>query len=229
MSKAFDSVRHSPLFENLILLGLSTIFIRLILIMYLLQFANVRWNGQVSDSFSLCNGVTQGAILSAILYCIYVNGLFETLRANKTGCWIKGNYLGMLGYADDNFLLSPTLEGLQEIINTCQEYALEHNLKFSTSIIPAKSKTKCMAFLLQERPLRKLKLGKNDLPWWNYGKHLGNKIDNSNNGMSQDLKEKRACFIDKNNELCQKFSFALIKRFLNFNDQIRNSKKKKLL
>ena len=42
MSKAFDLVRHSTLFEKLILLGLSTIFIRLILIMYLLQFANVR-------------------------------------------------------------------------------------------------------------------------------------------------------------------------------------------
>ena len=65
-----------------------------------------------------------------------------------------------------------------------------------------------MAFLLKERPLRKLKLGENELPWWTYGKHLGNKIDNSGNGMAQDLKEKRARFIDKNNELCQEFHFA---------------------
>ena len=47
---------------------------------------------------------------------------------------IEANYyLGMLGYADDNFLLSPTLDWLQEMINTCDEYAKEHNLKFSTN------------------------------------------------------------------------------------------------
>ena len=154
MSKAFDMVRHSTLFKKLIVLGLSAIFVRLLITMYLLQFANVRWNGHLSEKFALSNGVKQGAVLSAILYCIYVNGLFERLREKRTGCWIKGNYLGSMGYADDNFLLSPSLEGLQEMIKTCEDYSKEHNLKFSTNPIAAKSKTKCMAFLLKERNLR---------------------------------------------------------------------------
>ena len=75
----------------------------------------------------------------------------------------------MIGYADDNFLLSPTMEGLQDMINTCQEYAEEHHLKFSTNPKPEKSKTKCMAFLLKDRELRKLKLGEHELPWWDFG------------------------------------------------------------
>ena len=55
MSKAFDMVKHSVLFRKLIKIGLSLIFIRLIMAMYLMQFANVRWNGHVSDSFTLTN------------------------------------------------------------------------------------------------------------------------------------------------------------------------------
>ena len=38
------------------------------------------------------------------------NGLFKLLRNRKSGCWIQGNYVGILGYADDNFLLAPSEE-----------------------------------------------------------------------------------------------------------------------
>ena len=208
MTKAFDLVMHSVLFKKLIGLGFPPIFIRLLLVMYIMQFANVRWNGTLSSEFKLSNGVKQGAVLSAILYCVYVNGLFQKLREQKTGCWIEDSYLGMLGYADDNFILSPTLDGLQEMLDTCQKYVEDHNLQFSTDIIPAKSKTKCLAYLLKERPLRKLKLCGNELPWWPTGKHLGNKIEDKIDGMRMDMKEKRARFIDRNNELCQEFHFA---------------------
>ena len=67
------------------------------------------WNGSFSSEFPLQNGVKQGAVLSAILYCIYMNGLFKLMRDRRTGCWIEDNFVGMVGYADDNFLLSPTI------------------------------------------------------------------------------------------------------------------------
>jgi len=176
--------------------------------LYALQSARVFWNGTLSDSFPLTNGVKQGAVLSAILYCVYMNGLFELLRKRSSGCWIEENFLGMIGYADDSFLLSPTLDGLQEMLLTCEEYAKEHNLFFSTNPCPKKRKTKCIAYLKNERTLRKLKLCGNDLPWWDNCKHLGNKIQNVSNGMKQDVLEKRAKYISKNMELNQEFSFA---------------------
>ena len=83
MTKAFDLVRHSKLFRKLIDGGLSVIFVRLILVMYQKQTANVRWNGTKSKCFPISNGVKQGAVLSAILYCFYVNGLFQLLRKRK--------------------------------------------------------------------------------------------------------------------------------------------------
>ena len=84
MTKAFDLVRHSSLFRKLIQAGLSIIFVRLLLFVYTMQYANIRWNGQVSDFFSLCNVVRQGGIISAILYCFYVNELFQLLRYGRS-------------------------------------------------------------------------------------------------------------------------------------------------
>ena len=69
MTKAFNLVQHSKLFRKLIDEGLPCIFIRLILVMYIFQKANVKWNGKISSHFSLSNGVKQGGVISAILYC----------------------------------------------------------------------------------------------------------------------------------------------------------------
>ena len=91
----------------------------------------------------------------------------------------------------------------------CEDYAVLHNLKFSTNADPAKSKTKCLAFCLKERVLPRLKLRGNDLPWVNTGKHLGIKIKNNpRNVIGQDIMEKRAQFIQRTNELSQEFAYA---------------------
>ena len=97
-------------------------------------------------NFLLSNRVKQGRVIKAILYCFYVNGLFKLFRERKSGCWIQGRFLGIMGYADDNFLIAPSRESLQEMLDTCQEYALSHNLQFSTNPDPEKSKTKCLKF-----------------------------------------------------------------------------------
>ena len=46
----------------------------------------------------------------------------------------------------DNFLLSPNIDALQEMIKTCESFAKEHNLQFSTDPDPVKCKTKLIAF-----------------------------------------------------------------------------------
>ena len=89
MSKAFDRVKHSLLFKKLVEKGLSGLYICWLLVMYQEQTANVRWNNETSYNFSLSNGVKQGAVLSAILFCVYVDDLYKLLRKQKSGCWIK--------------------------------------------------------------------------------------------------------------------------------------------
>ena len=75
-----------------------------------------------------------------------------------------------------------------------------------------------MAFLIKDRELRNLKLGEHELPWWDFGKQLGNKVDNSKNWMTKDLCEKRARYISRNNELCQEFYFAHPETLFNINE-----------
>ena len=208
MTKAFDLVKHSLMFKKLLDAGLPAIFVRLLIFIYMNQFANVRWDGSYSSIFNLSNGVRQGAVLSAILYCFYVNDLFKILRKNGTGCWINSNYFGIIGYSDDSFLLAPSLDSLQEMLNICEKYAEIHNLRFSTDPNPNKCKTKCLAFLKKERNLSCLTLCGNPLPWVKSGKHLGNTLENAVNGMKLDIKTKRASYIAKNNELIQEFHFA---------------------
>ena len=209
MKKAFDLVKHSLLFQKLVDRNIPPIFLRLLLYMYMHQTAKVKWNGTLSNAFSILNGVKQGAVLSAILFCVYIDDLIKELRRNRDGCWINNRYVGIIVYADDIVLLSPSLDSLQNMVNTCSKYASKFHLIFSTHEDPQKSKTKCMAFSRKTKKLRKIDLNGKALPWVIKVKHLGSTIKNNINcNMSQDLLEKRAAYIARNNELNQEFHYA---------------------
>ena len=210
MTKAFDNVKHSLLFRKLIDKGIPSIYLRLLLNMYTKQRASVKWSNTLSDTFPLGNGVKQGGVLSPRLYCIYTDDLFTLMRKSKTGCWISGGFVGILGYADDLILLSPSLDGLQEMIRTCEDYARSLNLSFSTNVNPKKCKTKCMAFLRHERNLKSITLEGKCLPWVKTARHLGCKINDNIriSSLNDDLMEKRAIYVNKVNELTQEFYFA---------------------
>ena len=71
MTKAFDNVKQSTLFWKLEEQGIPPIFLRLLVVMYSKQQANVKWNNNISDSFQIRNGVKHGAVLSPSLLCIH--------------------------------------------------------------------------------------------------------------------------------------------------------------
>jgi hypothetical protein len=54
-----------------------------------------------------------------------------------------------------------------------EDFSTSHGLQFSTDVNPAKSKTKCIAWLQELRPLARLILSGNELPWVDSLKHLG--------------------------------------------------------
>jgi hypothetical protein len=208
MTKAFDNVKQSLLFEKLMDRKLPFIYLRLILQSYIHQKANVCWNGHISDDFTISNGVKQGGVLSPLLFCVYIDDLFGMLRKKKTGCWIKNDFVGVLGYADDLLLLAPSRDALQEMIKNCEDFAASVNLAFSTHVKPEKCKTKCMALLQQPRKIKNIKMNGKDLPWVSAAKHLGSKVTDVSGALAKDLMEKRATYINKVNELNQEFSYA---------------------
>ena len=124
------------------------------------------------------NGVRQGAVLSPVLYCFYMNNLFKIMKNSKNGCFIGSYYAGMFGYADDILLICPSRTGLQEMLKLAEDYANSHNIAFSTDPNPKKSKTKGIIFKQSKKIINpeRIKLCGNPLPWIEGAKYLGNYI-----------------------------------------------------
>ena len=83
MSKAFDLTLHSLMFKKMLSIGMNPIFVRLLIFIYTNQTANVRWNGEVSELFSIRNGCGQGKVIAALAYCLYVEELFSLLDTRE--------------------------------------------------------------------------------------------------------------------------------------------------
>ena len=126
-TKAFDVCKFSILFRKLSL-KLSPIFLRLIVYIYVNQFSNVRYGGEVSSSFSVSNGVGQGKILAGFVYCFYCHDFFEILKNSGYGCFVNDVYAGVYGYSDDDLLLAPTYTALAAMIKIAESYFSTHGL-----------------------------------------------------------------------------------------------------
>ena len=96
--------------------------------------------------FTVSNGVRQGDVSSAILFALYIDELLNVLRQAKIGSHIDGIFYGALVFTDDILLLSASCSGLQAMVNLCQSFVAQKNLKFGTHPNPDKSKTKCIVF-----------------------------------------------------------------------------------
>ena len=166
------------------------------LFIYVNQSCKVKWN---NDTNHYNNGVRQGAVSSAILFSVYIDDLILVLKRSRLGCEIDGIYFGILVYADDILLLSASRMGLQSMVNICERFTSERNMKFATNQDPVKSKTKCIAFSKRVRDCQNLapiRLNGQDLPWVNKVSHLGCTLE-SNNSMKTDIQQKRGKFIGK--------------------------------
>ena len=84
----------------------------------------VRWGAEVSISFNVTKGVRQGSVLSPLLFSVHMDQLSYSLNQNATGCCVGDDCLNHLIYADDICCFSPSIEGLQELIDICSDYAL---------------------------------------------------------------------------------------------------------
>jgi len=208
-TKAFDRISFQTLFVKLCTTGISGVILRFLLYMYMHQQSCVSWNGCSSVKFNVSNGVRQGSVLSPILFGFYMEDLIKKVIKSNMGCKIGNIFTGILVYADDIILLAPKRQALQHLIDTCGQYANQHNLLFSTHVDPCKSKSKCLYFT-QKRSncvdVKCLLLNGKELPWVKNAKHLGNILDTNN--CNRDIDVKRGVTIGKINGVLQEFNFA---------------------
>ena len=75
LSKAFDSVSHQRLLQKLSAVGASPATVSWFQSYLTGRTQSVRIDSVSSDPLLITHGVPQGAILSPLLFCTYLNGL----------------------------------------------------------------------------------------------------------------------------------------------------------
>jgi len=151
--------------------------------------------------FTTSNGVRQGGILSPKLFTLYIDYLSILLYDLKIGCYIEFTCMNHYFYADDMCLLAPSAIGLQQLINVCTDYGIEHDIVFN----PVKSK--CMAILPNRYKLSlpTVSLNGDDLVYTDNIKYLGVILNNTLSD-DNDIMRQLRCLYASSNILLRKFS-----------------------
>ena len=130
-TKAFDRIEFTRLFHILLDNQFNAVYARCLLYMYTNQQLQIHWNGCYSKSFYVKNGVKQGGVLSPFLFGLYLDKLIKTLRDSGMGCYVGPHFMGCIAYADDLVLMSPTKNGLLQMLDICNQFSLDYKLKFN--------------------------------------------------------------------------------------------------
>ena len=147
LSKAYDRVSCYRLFNKLLKLECPIYVVKFLNAWYVDQQTRIKWNNRLSQPFGVRNGLRQGSVLSPILFNVYIDDLLQQLEKSGDGARLGGIYVGALAYADDITLLSPTVSGMQRLLDICSSYTENHNLIFNCqkTTVVAFAKCQCRA------------------------------------------------------------------------------------
>ena len=169
---AFDVVSHPVLMVKLYEQGINSHLWRLIRSMYSGLTAKVKWEGEVSSSFSIRQGVQQGEILSTNFYKTNSNDLQLELEDRCLGKFIGPIYTGCPTVADDVLLLSEDDEESQLMFNLSYIKSEEkrYHIHPQKSVVVRKNMTRAK---LNQEVISEWKLGSTSVIVKSETVHLG--------------------------------------------------------
>ena len=199
--KAFDVVNHVILKKTLFDEGVAPDLWSVVDNLYSDMSSKIKWHGQLSEKFSIQQGVRQGSILSPHLYKMYVNPLLEELKRSAIGAHIGTIYVGTLAVADDFLFLSNCPDELQVMLNLSGSFSGERRY----NIHPTKT-------TLVSRISTRLSRGEDINRQWFIGESIiGQKTETEHLGIIRSEKDENKLNINKRISLARRTLYALIK------------------
>ncbi|CAG4949079.1 unnamed protein product [Colias eurytheme] len=114
-SKAFDSLKHSHIWDALHSQGVQQKYIRIIRNIYKESTAKIQTERK-GEAFKIKKGVRQGDPLSPKLFSSVLEHIFRKINWDEYGINVNGKKLNHLRFADDLILLSENQEGLKTML-----------------------------------------------------------------------------------------------------------------
>jgi len=139
LRKAYDSVWRDALWLKVWRAGIRGRMYLALRSMYASVTAYVKVNGERTGRFGVETGLRQGAVLSPVLFNIFINDLVGELTAAGLGVRVKRRAVGSLLYADDLAILATSAEDLQKGLDVltafCERWSLIVNLGKSAVLV----------------------------------------------------------------------------------------------
>ena len=130
---AFDKVWISGLIHKLYHKGIKGKPLRIINDTLRGSTSQVLHNGHLSETFQIAQGTRQGSICAPFYYTIFVDDLLEQLTLSTYGLKINSLPVAAPTQADDIVLLSASRFGLQQLVNTCYDYAQKWRFSYNAA------------------------------------------------------------------------------------------------
>ncbi len=165
---AFPSVWRAGLFFKLEGMGISGKFLVLLKSMYASTdtFIKLPNNRGITHSFQLHKGLRQGCNLSPLLFNLMVNDLVEVIQLSNSDPPFIGatKSVSCLMYADDLVLISQNSMGLQNAMDSLQQYCMTwqftiNNKKTQVLVVSSRGKMKLseLNFHIGDSPIETVK------------------------------------------------------------------------
>jgi Reverse transcriptase (RNA-dependent DNA polymerase)/Endonuclease/Exonuclease/phosphatase family len=140
LSKAFDRMNHYALLNKLIDRNLPKNVLSILEDWFSISVTCVKWVEKRSYFFRLLAGVRQDGVLSPVLFSVYIDDSVHEIIKADTGCYMSSICVSIFLFADDILLVSPTITGLQTLLNVCESELVKIDMRVNTN------KSMCIRF-----------------------------------------------------------------------------------